>query len=295
MKVVDKKYNFLRPMRTPNLVRLGRAADGGYVVDSEIVKKCNTLITFGLGPDWSFELDYIKKNKNLKIYLYDHTTNSLNFYFPYIKEILKYFRRFLTFRATYETISTRIKYLYNYKKFLNLKNVNFFKEKITNTIENKKLLESNIEAPDVRGIGAHVKPDVETDLNKVFSRINNQEEEVVLKIDIEGSEYEIIDQILKYSNRIRMLIIEFHWLDKKEEIFLESIKKLKDCFEIIHIHGNNHYPKLDNGLPIILEITLLNKKYIREKKVEYINKFPIKGLDYPCNPYKEDLVFSFSS
>ena len=144
MKAVDKKYNFLRPMRTPNLVRLGRAVDGGYVVDSEIVKKCNTLITFGLGPDWSFELDYIKKNKNLKIYLYDHTTNSWNFYFPYIKEILKYFRRFLTFRATYETISTRIKYLYNYKKFLNLKNVNFFKEKITNTIENKKLLESNI-------------------------------------------------------------------------------------------------------------------------------------------------------
>ena len=119
--------------------------------------------------------------------------------------------------------------------------------------------------------------------------------EVVLKSDIEGSEYEIIDQILKYSNRIRMLIIEFHWLDKKEETFLESIKKLKDRFEIIHIHGNNHYPKLDSGLPIILEITLLNKKYIREKKVEYINKFPIQGLDYPCNPTKEDLFFSFSS
>ena len=29
------------------------------------------------------------------------------------------------------------------------------------------------------------------------------------------------------------------------------------------------------------------------KKVEYINKFPVKGLDYPCNPYKEDLTFSF--
>jgi len=29
------------------------------------------------------------------------------------------------------------------------------------------------------------------------------------------------------------------------------------------------------------------------KKVEYINKFPIKGLDYPNNPHKEDLVFSF--
>ena len=41
------------------------------------------------------------------------------------------------------------------------------------------------------------------------------------------------------------------------------------------------------------EITFLNKKYIGGKKAEYINKFPVKGLDYPCNPYKEDLTFSF--
>ena len=70
MELVDKKYNFLKPIRTSNLIRLGRNLDGGYVVDFEIVKKCNTLITFGLGSDWSFELDYIKKNKEIKIYIY---------------------------------------------------------------------------------------------------------------------------------------------------------------------------------------------------------------------------------
>ena len=69
MELVDKKYNFLKPIRTSNLIRLGRNLDGGYVVDFEIVKKCNTLITFGLGPDWSFELDYIKKNKEITIYI----------------------------------------------------------------------------------------------------------------------------------------------------------------------------------------------------------------------------------
>ena len=65
MEPVDKKYNFLKPIKTPNLIRFGGKLDGGYVVDLEIVKKCNTLITFGLGPDWSFELDYIKKNKEI--------------------------------------------------------------------------------------------------------------------------------------------------------------------------------------------------------------------------------------
>ena len=266
MKFVDKKYNFLKPTRTPNLVRLGRNHDGGYVVDSEIIKQCNILITFGLGPDWSFELDYIKKNKEIEIYIYDHTVSS----YPYIKEIIKYFRRFITFRATFESVANRVKYLSNYKSFLNFKNVNYFKEKITFPIKKK----------------------IDTDVEKVFSRIDKSGD-VVLKCDIDGGEYKIIDGILEYSSRIKMLIFEFHLVDNNEENFYNSIKKIQDYFEIIHIHGNNHFSKLDSGLPFILEITLINKKYA-PKNSEHINNFPIQGLDYPNNPYKKDLSFSFS-
>ena len=267
MKVVDKKYNFLRAMKTPNLVRLGRTADGGYVVDSEIIKQCNILITFGLGTDWSFELDCMKKNKEIEIYVYDHTVSS----YPYIKEVIKYFRRFITFRATYESLVNTIKYLPNYKSFLNSKNVNYFKEKITFPIKNK----------------------IDTDVEKAFSRVDKSGG-VVLKCDIDGGEYKIIDGILKYSSRIKMLIFEFHLVDNNEEDFYNPIKKIKDYFEIIHIHGNNHFSKSDSGLPFILEITLINKKYA-PKNSEHINNFPIQGLDYPNNPDKEDLVFSFLS
>ena len=267
MELVDKKYNFLKAIKTSNLERLGRKLDGGYVIDFEVIKKCNTLITFGLGPDWSFELDYVKANKEVKIYLYDYSVTS----YPYIKDVMKYFRRFLIFRTKFEALSTRVKYLYYYKKFLNSKNVFFFKEKIAFPVKKK----------------------IDADIEKVFSRIDNKQD-VVLKSDIEGSEYEIIDEILKYSPRIKMLIFEFHWIDKKEEAFLNSVKKLKEHFEIIHIHGNNHFSKLDTGLPVVLEITLLNKKYT-PKKIEYVNNFPIKNIDYPNNPYKEDLVFSFQN
>ena len=263
--LVNKKFNLLKPIKTQKLLRLGRKCDGGYVVNIDIVKKCNTLISFGMGSDWSFELDYIKKNNNASIHIYDYTVSAS----PYIKEIFKYFRRFITFRQSYSAFSERLKYFYHYKKFLGLKNVNFYKEKITDQPQSK----------------------IDSDIQKVFRRI--QEEEVILKCDIEGTEYKIIDQILEYKDRVQMLIFEFHWIDKNEKIFLEAIKKIKDHFQIIHIHGNNHFSKNVSGLPIILEITFLNKKYINEKKVEYINKFPIKGLDYPCNPYKEDLIFSF--
>ena len=265
MKFVDKKYNFLKAVKTPNLVRLGRTHDGGYVVDSEIIKQCNILITFGLGPDWSFELDYIKKNKEIEIYVYDHTVSS----YPYIKEVIKYFRRFLTLRATFESVANRIKYLSSYIGFLNLKNVHYFKEKITYPIQNK----------------------IDTDVKKAFSRVDKSGD-VVLKCDIDGDEYKVVDEILKFSSRIKMLVFEFHLVDNNEENFYKSIKKIKEYFEIIHIHGNNHFPKLNSGLPFILEITLINKK-LAPKNPEHISNFPIQGLDYPNNPHKEDLVFSF--
>ena len=44
MEPVDKKYNFLKPIKTPNLIRFGGKLDGGYVVDLEIVKKFATKI-----------------------------------------------------------------------------------------------------------------------------------------------------------------------------------------------------------------------------------------------------------
>ena len=183
MEPVDKKYNFLQPIKTPNLIRFGGKLDGGYVVDFEIIKKCNNLITLGLGPNWSFELDYLRKNKKNKVHIYDHTVSS----YPYIKAIGKYYRRLITFRTTFGGFTTRVKNFYNYKKFLYSKNINYFKENIAYPIKNK----------------------IDSDIEKVFSRINIGED-VILKSDIEGSEYEIIDQILKFSNRINMLIFEFH-------------------------------------------------------------------------------------
>jgi len=269
--ILDKKYNFLRPIKIHRLIRLGQKMDGGYIVDSNIIDNCDILITFGLGdgsqiPDqWSFELDFIKRNKNLSIFVYDHTVNAL----PYIKKIWKYLRRFLTFRASLEDVKIRLKNYQVYIKFIKLNNVKLYREKITYPIKNK----------------------IDTDIKKVFSRIKNNSE-VILKCDIESNEYLIIDQILEYSNRIKMLIIEFHWIDKNEMMFVESVKKLQSKFEIIHIHANNHFQTLKNGLPIILEITLLNKKF-SPNKIEYVDNFPIKDLDFPNNPFLKDIEFSF--
>ena len=270
MKALNKKYNFLVPIKIKNLKRLGSNGDGGYVVESNSVQNSDILVSFGMGPDWSFELDYIRENYDVKIFMYDYTASSL----PYFKDVWKYFKRYITFRDKTGALKQRIKYLKNYFNFFKLKNVNFYREKITYPMKNK----------------------IDTDINKVFERIdldnNTKEKNVFLKCDIEGSEFDIIDGIVKHSKRINALIFEFHWLDKNEEIFLESIRKLQKYFDIFHVHGNNNCEKLATGLPIVLEVSMINKKYIHEK-IEFVKFFPVKDLDSPNNPHRENLSFYF--
>ncbi len=266
MKVLDKKFSFLLPIKNNNLSRFGIKADGGYVVDKEIMLKSDNLITFGLGGDWSFELDFLKVNKNCQIFVYDHTVNMFN----YVNPLLKYLRRFLTFRSNFNSVSSRFNNLKKYLKFINSKNISFFKEKIC--FPTKK---------------AH-----EADLKKVFSRIEKDKKNI-LKVDIEGSEFEIIDQINFYSKNIEMLILEFHWLDRNEDLFIKSLKKLQENFDIIHLHGNNHCGQLDSGLPIAIEITMINRKF-RPSEILHVKNFPNKDLDHPNNPHKEDIFFSFN-
>ena len=45
-------------------------------------------------------------------------------------------------------------------------------------------------------------------------------------------------------------------------------------------------------LPNVLEITFIKKILSREKK-KIKKYFPIKGLDYPSNPYLKDIFFGF--
>ena len=124
--LLESKYNFLKPIKTDHLIRMGAKFDGGYVVDSKIISSSSKLISFGLGADWSFELDYLKLT-NKKIHIYDYTTS----YWPYIKKIIKYFRRFITFRTSYKNFIIKLDNFLKLKKFLSLSNVKFFKEKVT--------------------------------------------------------------------------------------------------------------------------------------------------------------------
>ena len=93
--------------------------------------------------------------------------------------------------------------------------------------------------------------------------------------------------------RIVFLIIEFHEIETKNEIFIDSLKKITRFFDIVHLHGNNHEKVLKNGLPEVLEISFVNKS----NDLDYVNfpkNFPIDDLDFPNNPFKPDVNINFN-
>jgi len=100
----------------------------------------------------------------------------------------------------------------------------------------------------------------------VASSIPNSQDELLLQIDIEGSEYEVFlgasDQLLK---RFRIIVAEFHLLDQlwnKPFFRLTSrvFDKLLQTHSCVHNHPNNCFGTRKHGnieIPPITELTFL--------------------------------------
>ena len=266
-KILPNFYNFLRPKQTKNLARFGVKKDGGYIIDLTTINRVNHLISFGMADEFSFETDFLKNNKLNTLEIYDFSVNHKK----YLKNILKVLRRFLTFRKNLNYLVSVIKSYFNFLKFINNKKVKFYPKKITNNIKNKNEISSE----------------------NIFYNLEKSINKIGLKVDIEGDEYKIINDIIKNSEKINFLIIEFHQIGIKNKTFIDNTKKITEFFDIVHLHGNNHEKVMKDGLPDVLEITFVNKN----NNLNYVNfpkNFPIDDLDFPNNPFKPDIDIKFN-
>ena len=256
-KIFFPKYNSA-------LIRLGNKADGGYVVSKKSIDKSDQLISFGLSNDWSFEEDYsIKLEK--KIFCYDLSVN-IKFW---LKDFIKSIINILLIQEVRKNFKNLITF-FKYKNFFDGKNNHHIKKFIFPK-KNKK----NI-------YGDHYL----TDLNEILEHENKCS---YLKIDIEGAEYRILDQLIFNQSKITGLSIEFHDFD----INLELIKNFINNFnlEIVHLHVNNFGLINESSIPSVVEISFTKKDFI---EVEDLNnkKYPLE-LDWPCNEnyIDEEIIF----
>ena len=118
------------------------------------------------------------------------------------------------------------------------------------------------------------------------------EGQVLLKMDVESCEYDWIlnTDMAVLSKIVPTMVIEFHWIDRFP--FEDCINKVKEHYNIIHLHGNN-YGRYINGIPSVPEITFLRKdsaNFIKETHRTY----PLPILDTPNNNQASDLTIDFS-
>jgi hypothetical protein len=256
MKIIfNHKFNFFQPKSIAQMCRLGSNADGGYVLPNFILENCDSLLTLGLGENWSFEIDLINKKKLNKIIIYDHTVGFGKFVKRVIDSIL---RRLLFIKCKRGGVIDRIKILHSYNSLVQNLFVIHHRIKIDTTTNQSKSISFN-------------------DAFKDFQNLNP-----IVKIDIEGGEWTVIDQIISKAEFINCLIMEIHVFNDWSDWHIEKLKLLFDKMIIVHLHPNN-YSTLDiHGIPKGLEITLIHNRYSSQiNGLRY--KLPLELLDFPCN------------
>lgn len=256
--------SFLKPynVKTENLIRIGPKSDGGYIVHKDSINLTKKIITCGLNDDWKFEKNFTKLNNHCFVEAYDHTIDKEFWYQRFKKDIIHFF---LLKKLRLSKIIKMFDYI-DYKIFFKKKNIHFLKKVVRNSKKEDEISLTNI--------------------------IDNFED-IFLKIDIEGNEYEILPEVTKHSEKIISLIIEFHDIDSnldKIEKFIIENKFLK----LIHIHANNYKDINTNGNPNDIELTFVNKNKINISNERSQKSYPIHGLDYKNLKRKKDIELKFN-
>ena len=259
--MLPKKF---KPSHIPSskLIRLGSIDDGGYVVPKAIFQDIKRLISFGISDNWDFEKDLVLKAK-CGVDAYDYSIN-LNFWIKRFMDDLLKFLQLKIFKP--KKIYKMFKLLDFFYFFYIKKDNNFFLKKIG---KNKN----------------------ETSFNKTVSKYKD---DIFLKIDIEGSEYELLPDLIKFSNKNLIgIVIEFHHISSNLKKIINFIDKIKKNLALVHIHGNNYSVKSAKLDPEAIEMTFVNVKYLSKKNTKNSKKYPIKNLDFPNSKRSKDILMRF--
>ena len=219
-------YQLLKPKDVlgKKKVRIGNEGDGGYILLNDFA---NIKIAYSFGIKDEISFDKGLADKNIDIFMYDHTISQL----PYT-------------------------------------NPKFHWEKIGLTEEKGKY--NNFKTLD----------------ELLKENGHTIERNMILKIDIEGSEWDIFSNINEdILKQFKYIITELHFNDAIESKYSQVLKKLNKTHQIFHLHCNNCSPIINfDGFNICYAIEIsyiIREGYSFLKHSDY---FPEKGIDFKnCN------------
>lgn len=203
------------------LVRLGSDDDGGYVVAPRAVRDSTVLLSMGLNDDWRFERDF-RAASGARVICLDHTVDG-KFWIQYVVKQLGLLRLSRALRAI------------DYRRFF-----------ASQAVQHRRI-KVGYDQPG------------ETSLATLLAELDG--ERIFLKVDIEGSEYRIFNDLARHADRFTGIVLELHDVDLNRGRIDDLLARL-DAFEVVFLHANNFGGVDAAGDPIVLEIALMRRDYI---------------------------------
>jgi len=201
----EKDSNYIKKIKDSlvsdsTIFRFGSIGDGGYYLRPETIKNSRVLFSGGISSNLEFEYDIFRFNKEIKILMLDPTVSSR-------KLLLKGIARFFFPKPE------KIRYLINALLFTYLNN-------------NSRCIHKKIFLNKEHSIIELVKSNFD------------EESGILLKLDIEGSEYDFLEEILQNLDAFSAMVFEFHNMNQKHNLVEDFILKCQSQFNLVYITEN---------------------------------------------------------
>lgn len=261
----------LRPRDVPGMqmARLGRDRDGGYVVPLRAMAQAGACLSFGVGDDTSFEEQLVAAFPGVRVILFDHTVPQP----PSSAATFEFVRQGVCAADT--------QWIRN--SFGQIRGCRMFGRGVL-----------------IGRDGPFIRVDRRYSVETHMRRRSVLGRPVVVKLDVEGAEYDIIVATPTTVWRdVLCLVVELHHLDGLGSIrrAVGCLKHLSQTHELVHLHGNNNRPLVSAPLglsyPEVVELTFVNKR-VAPRSTPSTRDFPGE-LDRPGQTDRPELDLSFIS
>jgi FkbM family methyltransferase len=187
---------------------------GGFYLYDKNLDNTSVIYSIGIGEDVSFDMELINKFK-CKVFAYDPTPKSVKWVDKIVNKDNFIFHPLGVANQKGE------------REFYLPKNQNHVSGSINNinSVEIKNSIKLNFDS-----------------LNNLM-KLKNHNKIDVLKMDIEGAEYEVIDHIKKYQLDIKQILVEFH-----PHFENNGRKKTLNAIESLEAMGYHCYGRSDSLL-----------------------------------------------
>ena len=230
------------PDGTYELIRLGRDHDGGYLVDPASIAASQSLVSGGISLDWSFERDFCQRNE-VPLLAHDGTIGPFHILLLALKYLL-----LLRIPKSFATARLLVDYFSFFRAGRIHRRLNVGEDSSTSHSLLSILAGNELPTP------------------------------IFIKMDIEGAEYLLLNDLLARASQISGLVVEFHDIHQHLDELTHFIESFP--LTLVHVHSNNFGGKVDaNGDPLTLELSF-SANPVRVSDEQTI-PHPLDQLNFP--------------